>query len=150
MLSQVVQDALNNQINMEFCSSYSYLAMSSYCAIKNFPGCANWLLVQSQEETSHAMKLREFLLDRDCSVVLHPIPAPPTEYDSIPAVFKKSLEQEMAVSRSIDELYDLAHRERPSPRWSSCNGLFRNRLKRRRRPATSARSLRWSKTIRPH
>ena len=77
MLSQVVQDALNNQINMEFCSSYSYLAMSSYCAIKNFPGCANWLLVQSQEETSHAMKLRAFLLDRDCPVVLQPIPAPP-------------------------------------------------------------------------
>ena len=31
MLSQVVQDALNSQINIEFVSSYTYLAMSAYC-----------------------------------------------------------------------------------------------------------------------
>ena len=112
MLSQVVQNALNDQINMEFGSSYSYLAMSSYCAIENFPGCANWLLIQSQEETNHAMRLRAFLLDRNCPLVLKPIAAPKVEYNSIPEVFQKSLEQEIAVSKSIDDLYELAHNEK--------------------------------------
>ena len=59
MLSQVVQDALNDQINTELYSSYNYLAMSAWCERQNFRGCANWLRVQSQEEYAHAMKLKE-------------------------------------------------------------------------------------------
>ncbi|MEE2641805.1 MAG: ferritin [Planctomycetota bacterium] len=112
MLSEIVQKALNDQINMEFTSSYTYLAMSSYCAIQNFPGCANWLLIQSQEENDHAMRLRTFLLDRNCPVVLQPIQAPRSEFESIPDVFAAALENELAVSRSIDQLYELAHNEK--------------------------------------
>ena len=109
MLNKTVQDAINRQINMEFSSSYKYLGMSSYCALNNFPGCAAWLLLQSQEETAHAMRLRAFLLDRDCKVDLLTIKEAPTEFSSIPEVFQQSLAQEKAVSASIDELYQLAH-----------------------------------------
>ena len=112
MLTPAVQEALNRQINMEFESSYAYLAMSSYCAIKNFPGAARWMLMQSEEENAHAMRLRQFLLDRDCPVVLHPIKAPNAEFNSIPSVFERALEQEKAVSRSIDDLYELALHEK--------------------------------------
>ena len=112
MLSEVVQKALNEQINMEFTSSYTYLAMASYCAVHNYPGCASWLLIQSQEENLHAMRLRSFLLDRDCPVVLHPIQAPKSDFQSIPEVFKCALENEIAVSESIDRLYELAHNEK--------------------------------------
>ena len=112
MLSQIVQDALNRQINIEFSSSYSYLAMSSYCAMKNFPGCAHWLLLQSQEETQHAMRLRAFLLDRGCPVVLQSIDAPESSFGSIPEVFALALEKERAVSKSIDDLYELAHEQK--------------------------------------
>ncbi|MEC9094419.1 MAG: ferritin [Planctomycetota bacterium] len=112
MLSEIVQKALNDQINMEFTSSYTYLAMSSYCGIHNFPGCANWLLLQSQEENDHAMRLRSFLLDRDCPVVLRPIEAPKADFATIPEVFQCALENEIAVSASIDRLYELAHNEK--------------------------------------
>lgn len=112
MLSEVVQKALNDQINMEFTSSYTYLAMSSYCAIQNFPGCANWLLIQSEEENQHAMRLRSFLLDRNCPVILQPIKAPESNFESIPQVFNAALENEVAVSRAIDDLYELAHNEK--------------------------------------
>lgn len=112
MLSDIVQKALNDQINMEFTSSYTYLAMSSYCAIQNFPGCANWLLIQSQEENDHAMRLRSFLLDRNCPVVLQPIKAPEANFNSIPEVFAAALEKEIEVSQSIDKLYELAHNEK--------------------------------------
>ena len=109
MLNKTVQDAINQQINMEFESSYKYLGMSSYCALKNFPGCAAWLLLQSQEENAHAMRLRDFLLDRDCEVELLPIAQAPVSFESIPHVFQASLEQEKAVSESINRLYELAH-----------------------------------------
>jgi ferritin len=112
MLAPAVQEALNRQINMEFESSYTYLAMSSYCAINNFPGSAKWMLMQSEEENSHAMRLRQFMLDRNCPVVLYPIKAPAAEFASIPDVFERSLEQEKAVSKSIDDLYELALAEK--------------------------------------
>jgi len=112
MLNATVQKSLNDQINLEFDSSYSYLAMSSYCALQNFPGCAKWFELQSREENGHAMRLRAFLLDRDCKVVLQAIRAPDVEFKSIPNVFEQALAQEIAVSKSIDDLYELAHKER--------------------------------------
>ena len=63
MLSQVVQDALNKQINMEFSSSYSLLGnVLRIASLNNFVGSANWMRLQSQEEHSHAMKLYNFLM----------------------------------------------------------------------------------------
>jgi len=112
MLSQVVQDALNDQINTEFYSSYNYLAMSAYCERVNFRGCANWLRAQSQEEYMHGMKLYNFLVARNGRVVLRDIKAPLADYVCPPQVFEQALDQELDVSRRIDALYELAFREK--------------------------------------
>ena len=112
MLSQKIQDALNDQINNEFYSSYSYLAMSAFCARQQFTGCAQWLRMQSQEENLHALKLLDFLLARDGKAVLKQIAQPTTDFASIPEVFEKSLEQEKSVSQQIDKLYELAFQEK--------------------------------------
>ena len=112
MLSQVVQDALNKQINMEFSSSYSYLAMSAYCELNNFIGSANWMKIQSQEEHSHAMKLYNFLIARECPVKFAAISEQRSEFESLPHVFQQALKQEHAVTESIDALYELALQEK--------------------------------------
>lgn len=112
MLNQVVQDKINEQINNEFNSSYSYLAMSAYCEHLHFTGCANWLRVQSQEENGHAMRLYDFLIARGGQVVLHEIKAPPVEFASLTNVFEQALQQEQEVTAQIDALYELAFREK--------------------------------------
>ena len=112
MLPQVVQDALNKQIKMELSSSYAYLGMSAYCELNNFLGSARWMQLQSQEEQGHAMKLYNFLIARGCEVTLEALPAPQRDFTSIPHVFECALEQEHAVSESINDLYELAHNER--------------------------------------
>lgn len=112
MIKQAVQDALNKQINVELISSYTYLAMSAYCEKQNFTGCAQWLRTQSNEEQTHAMKLFDFLLARDCPVILQEIPTPKVEFESISHVFRQALENEITVSKSIDALYELAHQEK--------------------------------------
>jgi len=112
MLSQIVQDALNDQINMEFFSSYNYLAMSAYCENQNFRGCAHWLRMQSDEEHMHALKLYHFMINRSAKVVLKEIQTPQTSYDSISKVFQEALTQELEVSRRIDLLYELAFKEK--------------------------------------
>lgn len=112
MLPQVVQDALNDQINAELSSSYDYLAMAAYCEQRNFVGCAHWLQMQSQEEYGHGMKLYNFMIARNGTVVLKEIGAPRMEYDSIVEVFRQALDQEIQTSRRIDALYELAFTEK--------------------------------------
>jgi len=111
-LTNKVLDAINDQINMELVSSYSYLAMSAYCERINFKGCAAWLRMQSQEEKGHAMKLYEFLTDRGAVIVLKPIPGQPTEWKSLLDVFEQSLKNEEKVSDAINALYGLAMEEK--------------------------------------
>ncbi len=112
MLSQVVQDALNDQINMEFFSSYNYLAMSAFCEHQNFRGCAHWLRMQSNEEHMHALKLYSFMINRSAKVELKEIRTPQSTFGSIPQVFQEALTQELEVSRRIDLLYELAFKEK--------------------------------------
>jgi hypothetical protein len=56
--------AINDQINSEFQSAYTYLAMSGFCDRLKFLGAAKWLRMQSEEERQHAMKLFDFVLAR--------------------------------------------------------------------------------------
>jgi len=112
MVSQVVQDAINTQINNELSASYSYLAMSAYCERMNFVGAARWLRAQSGEEYGHGMKLFDFLLARNGVVKLKSVPEPRQAYDSIAQVFEQALAQEIEVSGQIDSLYELVFKEK--------------------------------------
>lgn len=111
MLAKTVQDAINNQINMEFVSSYIYLSMSAHFEHENLPGFAKWMFVQGEEERLHAMKLFNFINDRGGRVTLQAIPQPPVEFGSPLEVFQKALEHEQKVSASINNLYGLAAKE---------------------------------------
>ncbi|MCA9260572.1 MAG: ferritin [Planctomycetales bacterium] len=112
MLKDVVQQAINSQINNELYSSYSYLSMAAWCEHQQFTGCAHWLRLQSQEEYSHAMKLYDFLLMRNARVVLQPIAQPESDFASVVEVFEKALAQEQTVTNQIDSLYELAFKEK--------------------------------------
>lgn len=112
MLSKSVQQAINEQINAEFSSSYSYLAMSIFCQRQNFVGCAHWLRVQSEEEHGHGMRLLDFLLARDGDAELKSVTKPDASFATITSVFEQALEQEQQVSKKIDDLYELALKEK--------------------------------------
>ena len=111
MISPTMQKALNDQINMEQFSAQLYLAMGAHCEGLGFRGFAHWLRVQAAEETAHAVKLIDFLLDRKGKVELEPIAAPPREFGGIIQVFDKTLEHEMAVSKKINALFELSRKE---------------------------------------
>ena len=111
MLSKTVQDAMNEQVSNEFYSAYQYLAMAAYCESVNLPGFAQWMRTQSQEETEHAMKFYDFILDRNGRVVLQAIEGPVIEFGSPLEVFEQALEQEQKVTAMINDLYGLAVKE---------------------------------------
>jgi ferritin len=110
-----MQDAINEQIQKEYHSSYLYLAMAAYCEASNLPGSAIWMRVQSREELTHAMKLFEHMVDRGGRVTLQAIPQPAAEYKSALDVFEKVLAHEQLVTASIHKLYALAVKENDYP-----------------------------------
>ena len=90
MLNEVMQDAINEQINNELFAMYSYLSMSAYCEHKLFRGCAHWMRLQSQEEYTHAMRLYDFLIARQGRVKLRPVAQPEFDFPSLPDVFQRA------------------------------------------------------------
>ena len=111
-LSKAMQAAINEQIHMELASSYKYLGMSTWCEFAEFPGSAQWLRMQSAEETGHAMRLYKFLADRGARINLKALPAPQLDYKSLPDVFQNALKAEESVSESINKLYELSLKEK--------------------------------------
>ena len=107
-----VTQAINKQIGNEFGASFSYLAMAAWCEHQKFMGAGRWLRLQSSEEHGHAMKLFNFLLARNREIELAGIDKPRTDYKSLLDVFNRALAQEEQVSQQIDELYELAFKEK--------------------------------------
>ncbi|MDY7075737.1 MAG: ferritin [Chloroflexota bacterium] len=112
MLSQTIQDAMNEQIKNELYSAYLYLSMSAYCESINFAGFAHWMRMQEQEEKMHALKFYDFIHERGGRVVLQAIDQPPIEFQSPLEVFEKTLEHEQKVTAMINDLYALAVQEK--------------------------------------
>jgi len=110
-LSQRMEDAINRHINAELSSAYLYLSMSAYCDSVSMPGFAHWMRVQHREETSHAMKLFDFIHDRGGRVVLDTITQPPIQFNSVLDVAEQTLEHERSVTSMIYRLYELAVEE---------------------------------------
>jgi len=112
MISKKMEEALNGQVNAELYSAYLYLSMESYFKSLNLNGFANWMRVQTQEEVAHAMKIYDFINERGGRVTLKPIEGPQTEWDSPLAVFEAVYVHEQKVTGLINDLVDLAIKEK--------------------------------------
>jgi len=108
MLSDKMQEALNTQLNKEMYSAYLYMAMSAYSSYTGLKGFANWFMVQYQEEMLHAMKIYSYINDQGGQVKLAAIEQPATEFESPLDMFEKTLAHEKFITKSINELVDLA------------------------------------------
>ena len=111
MLSPKLQDAFNEQINRELYSEYLYLSMAAYCYEMDLDGFANFFMVQTQEEHFHAIKMFNFVTDCGSRVILKKIEEPPVEFKSVKELFEKTLEHEKLVTKSINELMNVAVKE---------------------------------------
>jgi len=105
MISQSLTDALNEQVKQEFFSSYLYLSMAAWAGDKNLPGFVNWLRLQADEERSHAMKIFDFIQDRNGKAVLLALAQPQREFSSPLELFEQVLAHEQEVTSLIDQLY---------------------------------------------
>lgn len=114
-MNEKLQQALNDQINHELYASYLYLSMAEHFQAHNLLGFAHWMRLQRDEETAHAMKLFEFVLDRNGRVSLQAIGAPEGGYTSALDIARKALAHEQMVTGQINDIYELAKSEKDYP-----------------------------------
>jgi ferritin len=111
-INKKVEDILNKQVNAELWSAYLYLSMSAWSESRGFKGFANWMMVQFKEETSHALKIKDFVLSRSGEIKLQPIAAVKTSWDSLLNMFEETYEHECKVTNLINDCYELALAEK--------------------------------------
>ncbi len=108
MIGDKIQQALNGQLNAEFYAAYHYLAMSAYFHSINLGGFATWMRTQAQEELMHAMRIYDFINDREGDIQLQEINAPSMKWDGPRAAFEDAYEHEKEVTEQINRLVDLS------------------------------------------
>lgn len=112
MISERMEQLLNDQIQKEFYSSYLYLSFEAYFASRNLNGFAHWFRVQAMEERDHAVIFYNYLNQVGGHIKLQHIDAPGWDYKSIEEVLSLQLEHERLVTRSIYNIADQAIEER--------------------------------------
>ncbi len=114
-MAPAVEKALNEQIQAEFESAYLYLQMSAQFEALNLKGFAHWLRLQWEEETMHALKFFDFVLQRNGSITLDAVGKPKSKFKTPGEAFEQVLEHERYITGRINSLYDVAREHKDYP-----------------------------------
>jgi ferritin len=112
MASERFLAALNEQIAREFGAAHQYVAVGNYYAAEAFPRLASFFYKQADEEREHAMKMVNYMLDRDGTPDIGAIAAPRQAFDDHVEPIKAALDQERKVTVRIGELFEIARETR--------------------------------------
>ena len=88
MITEKLQNAINDQIIAEMWSANLYLSMSFYLEKEGYDGMAHWMKKQSQEELEHAYDMASFLQKRGGTAKVSMIDVVPQGWGSVEALFK--------------------------------------------------------------
>lgn len=111
MISEPVLKALNHQVNEELFSWYVYTAMANHFEHIALKGFSTWFHQQALEEMGHAQRIMNYIHARGATVDLQAIKAPPSTWASPLAAVEEAYNHECHISRSINELANLAAKE---------------------------------------
>jgi ferritin len=104
MLTQLLVDKLNKQVQLEMYSSNLYLGMSAWCAHKGLNGAAAFLKAHSKDELGHAYKLFDYINETGALAVVNDVEKPNIEFKTLKDVFQKTFEHEQLITSKIFEL----------------------------------------------
>ena len=108
MLSNEIEKKLNEQVNAEFDAAYLYLSMSAWLDKQGLSGFANWFKMQAQEETTHAMKIYDYISERGGEISLLPIGKPKDNWKGCLDVVEDAYNHEKKVTAMINDIVALA------------------------------------------
>lgn len=102
---------LQEQIYNEFSSAQQYIAIAVYFDQFDLPQLAQHFYRQAVEERNHAMRMVQYLLDRDAAVEIPGVDAVRNHFDKPRDALMLALEQERAVTEQVTRLASVARDE---------------------------------------
>jgi len=112
LISQKMNDRLNDQINFEQYSSHTYLGMAAGFEKIGLKVFAAYFYKHADEERGHAMKMFKYVVDTGGTVVMKAIDEPKGKWDSVEKIVQQSLDHELKVTGRINDLVALAEQEK--------------------------------------
>ena len=111
MISNIINEILNEPINKEFYSGYLYLSMSAHLKELGLNGFAKWTRIQAIEEVEHGLKIFDYLINCNSFVTLKQIRMPEFEFNGILSIFNHIYEHEQCITKSIMSIAQKADEE---------------------------------------
>ena len=112
-MTKAVKKLLDEQIYRELQASDTYLDMAIWADDNDYKSTARFFYAQSEEERTHMMKIIRYLIESQAP----PLYAPKGhdakgDYPSVKELFRRFLQNEMALSRHIHHLVALTLEEK--------------------------------------
>lgn len=111
LISQRINDAINQQIGNEFGAALQYVAIATHFDREALPVLAAHFYRQAEEEREHAMKFVKYLVEAGGTPVIPAIPAPKSQFANAEEAVKLSLDWELEVTRQINQIVAIAKQE---------------------------------------
>jgi len=108
LISNELAAALNTQIGHEYGASLQYVAIAAYFRERQLTLLSKLFFKQAEEETVHAMKFVQYLLDTKGGLKIPAVPAPNATFTSAEDAVAAALNWEEEVTRQITALMDIA------------------------------------------
>lgn len=100
---------LSGEIAKELYAVNFYSAVGAGFEYQNWTGFAKWAFGESNEEKTHADKIRDYILDRNGCPLFASVPAAPNYEDTPPLqMFREVLKTEMGVTGNLRAIYGRA------------------------------------------
>jgi ferritin len=110
-MSDKMLSALNKQIQEEFFSANTYLAMASWCEKEGLNNCADFMFEHFEEEKLHMLKFVRFINEMGGHAIVPSLEQPQKEFDSVQSLFKIAFDHEKHITSCISKLVKLANEE---------------------------------------
>ncbi len=111
LISKTMNEALNEQIGLEFAASLQYVSIASHFAGEGLTCLANHFYKQANEERDHAMRFVNYIVDAGGDVGIPDIKAPKASFGSVEEAVALSLNQEKEVTAKINALVERSMKE---------------------------------------
>ncbi len=108
LISKELQEGINAQIGHEFAASMQYIGIAGYFKMENLELLADLFFDQAQEESEHAMKFVNYLLDTSGELRIPVIPQAKFDFSSAEEAVQAAMNWEIEVTDQINSLMDLA------------------------------------------
>src|SRR5688572_10711767 len=128
LISKKMNEAINRQICYEFSAMLQYVAIASHFVEESLHQLAAHFYKQADEERDHAMRFVKYLLDAGGHVDIGDIPSPQDRFKTVEEAIQLSLDQEMKVTEQINQLIELAIKERDHITQNALNWFVNEQL----------------------